>query len=143
MNAIALFWVTAGSYPYSTKHDQFSLPVIDMSFFTSDQQREPAHHEESTLQPTLRGAPQDLPESFYDYLPRDQMSQASSLMVSGCHKTRTAINEVSTTTTPRSNGLKNLTLNLQRSSRTLGTSLGLEQDSERQIKQVCFSLLFQ
>jgi hypothetical protein len=98
---MALFWVTAGSYPQTNIHDRFSLPMMDMDLLSHLQEprttrREPAHQEESTLQPDVRGPLGTIPELFYDYLPRDQMSGGGSTLAE--HKTGMVVSEVNATT---------------------------------------------
>jgi hypothetical protein len=81
LNAIALSWVTAGSYsPSNATLDRFSLPTLDVSPLTlaqTDRERgkEPHYPGTTTLQTALHEVPSPLPESFYDYIPRDQVSQ--------------------------------------------------------------------
>ena len=83
LNAIALSWVTRGSYSSSgVTLDRFSLPTLDVGPLTLAQTdcergKVPDYNETVTPQTTLRDVPSPLPlpESFYDYLPRDQVSQ--------------------------------------------------------------------
>jgi len=77
LNAIALSWVTAGSYSRSITPDQFSLPTTSVGPLTlvqsdCEQGKEWYHRGTSTIQTTLRDVPSPLPESYYNHIPRDQ-----------------------------------------------------------------------
>lgn len=79
LNAIVFSWVTSRPDSHSgITFDRFSLPTMDVGplmLARSDcQERKPEHCGENT-QPEL---PLPLPASFYDYIPRDQLSGPSS-----------------------------------------------------------------
>jgi hypothetical protein len=82
LNAIALSWVTAGSLPHNTiTLDRFSLPTMDVGPLTQVQteDKEPRSIAQMTLPPD---ASLPLPESFYDYIPRNQVASLDDSLAS-------------------------------------------------------------
>jgi len=85
LNAIVLSWVTSGSYSQnSVVLDRFSLPTLDVGPITlaqtdTERAKSPFSRGTITLQSaTLQDTTSPLPESFYDYIPREQTSQSQS-----------------------------------------------------------------
>jgi hypothetical protein len=80
LNAIALSWVTAGSYSSNNAivRDRFSLPTMDIGPLTlaQSEQGKESDYRGSTLLATVNDA--HLPESYYDYIPRDQATVTPS-----------------------------------------------------------------
>lgn len=80
LNSIVLSWVTAGSYSQRSDiaHDRYSLPTMDVGPLTLVQTEgdlgKETNNRRSTLLATLHEGPQVIPESFYDYLPHEQLS---------------------------------------------------------------------
>jgi len=102
-NAMVFSWVTARPDANSgITFDRFSLPTMDVGALMISQpdqsqgrKPEQSYCEENTSQPTLRELPLPIPASFYDYIPRDQLSGASSPSPEhGRHDTRTPFNRM-------------------------------------------------
>jgi len=82
LNAMVLSWVTSGSYSqHSVVLDRFSLPTLDVGPITLAQSEREGVKESyargsMTLQTaTLHDPTSPIPESYYDYIPREQASQ--------------------------------------------------------------------
>jgi len=94
LNAIVFSWVT--SRPDSNNgitFDRFSLPTLDVGPLMlvqpdPSQERKPEQCGENASQPYLR----PLPASFYDYIPRDQLSRTSTHSTEDGHR-RSCINK--------------------------------------------------
>jgi len=72
LNAIALSWVTSTSYSQSpVELDRFSLPTMDVGVLTN---AHPDSEQTKDLGSVTHTTLRDLPESYYDYIPRHSAS---------------------------------------------------------------------
>jgi len=99
LNAVVFSWVTSRSEsPSRMTFDRFSLPTMDvgplmLAGTDCSQERKPEHGGGSTLQPPHE-LPSPVPTSFYDYIPRDQLSRSSSPSIEhGRHGTKMSISK--------------------------------------------------